>query len=749
MAAGGGWGVGQCEATGGEAEATGGEWCSTWLLEDHARPRQRRTKISHRNHHPSAASASSNQSCIADERAALLSIKASLLFDPEGRLASSSWRGQDCCGWRGVRCSGSTGHVVKLQLRGSAADCRSLYRHRDGFGGTNQGLRESRSNCRLHSDGLSWLSHLSSLTCVNLTAAVDWVDSISMVHALKELYLQQCGLRRKVSFLRRTNLTGLEVIDISRNAIYTTIAPNWFWNIASLTYLDISSCGFYGSIPDEIGSMTSLEQVFFSGKWEQSLVNHDALKFKKSMQPAGRHSCRWIARDKGKGRHSPLKRKPVAHPVEDAMEKLGTTTTRDQQPWFCTETRGCDAGDLLSCTEKKTQTKQKDLPYYGIYPTTPLPTAGDRSRWSRRGKGADELFAAGSRGGGARGKGKGGSPSGTARALAVASAFASASASAALQPSRRRKKLQPLVNLTVLLLSHTSITGAIPSSIWGLTKLNYLDLCSNRLSDTVREDQLGNLTNLVFLGLGNNTNLQIKASSNWTAPFKLKTALLCSLQLGPEFPPWLRSQTSIQHLQVANASIATTIPDWFWIVFSRADFLDLVYNQISGTFTGNSGVYGSKHHGYFQQQIYWHGSKISMKFQTKGQQLEFSTQIAYLVNLDLSSNKFTGSIPRGTGALVALKGLNFSSNYLSGEIPDTIGQLKQLESLDLSHNELSGKIPSNMEALNSLGTMNLSYNNLSGTIPTGNNLVSSDDSSYIGNIGLCGPPLTREHFSHP
>uniref|UniRef100_A0A8R7TB27 Leucine-rich repeat-containing N-terminal plant-type domain-containing protein n=1 Tax=Triticum urartu TaxID=4572 RepID=A0A8R7TB27_TRIUA len=52
--------------------------------------------------------------CIAREREALLSIKAGITADPERLL--SSWRGQDCCQWEGIRCSNMTGHVIELDL---------------------------------------------------------------------------------------------------------------------------------------------------------------------------------------------------------------------------------------------------------------------------------------------------------------------------------------------------------------------------------------------------------------------------------------------------------------------------------------------------------------------------------------------------------------------------------------------------------------------------------------------------------
>ncbi|XP_025801224.1 receptor-like protein EIX2 [Panicum hallii] len=189
-------------------------------------------------------------------------------------------------------------------------------------------------------------------------------------------------------------------------------------------------------------------------------------------------------------------------------------------------------------------------------------------------------------------------------------------------------------------------------------------------------------------------------------------------------------------------------------------FLDLAYNKFSGSIphsivnlsamarnSGYSEILYRSIAGPPGPQLYNYMYAIisfreSVSVLTKGQQLGFSSQLSYMVFLDLSCNNLTGEIPQDIGALIALKGFNLSWNQLSGEIPVSIGQLKALESLDLSHNGLSGEIPSSMSALTSLSSMNLSYNDLSGKIPAGNQIETFNASVYMGNIGLCGPPLT-------
>ncbi|KAJ3671068.1 hypothetical protein LUZ60_008494 [Juncus effusus] len=101
------------------------------------------------------------------------------------------------------------------------------------------------------------------------------------------------------------------------------------------------------------------------------------------------------------------------------------------------------------------------------------------------------------------------------------------------------------------------------------------------------------------------------------------------------------------------------------------------------------------------------GSGDGLDVLTKGTSLDYNGGVIFMTSIDLSFNSFMGEIPEGICFLTNLINLNFLSN---------------LTSLSL----------------------NLSYNNLLGRIPSGNQLQTLDDPSiYVGNSGLCGPPLSK------
>jgi leucine-rich repeat protein SHOC2 len=135
----------------------------------------------------------------------------------------------------------------------------------------------------------------------------------------------------------------------------------------------------------------------------------------------------------------------------------------------------------------------------------------------------------------------------------------------------------------------------------------------------------------------------------------------------------------------------------------------------------------------------------------KDVQMTFTQLLVDYTIVDLSNNKFEGEIPNVIGTLKSLKVLNLSHNNLNGEIPNALGNMLGIESLDLSWNQLIGQIPQSLASITALAVSNLSQNRLLGRIPQGKQFNAFDESSYGGNLGLCGFPLSDkcEQLSSP
>eukprot|EP00261_Vitis_vinifera_P034717 XP_019075960.1 PREDICTED: leucine-rich repeat receptor-like serine/threonine-protein kinase BAM1 [Vitis vinifera] len=90
--------------------------------------------------------------------------------------------------------------------------------------------------------------------------------------------------------------------------------------------------------------------------------------------------------------------------------------------------------------------------------------------------------------------------------------------------------------------------------------------------------------------------------------------------------------------------------------------------------------------------------------------------LSNLVDLDLSWNNFSGSIPPQLFHLPLLQDLSLDGNSLSGKIPEEIGNLSRLQVLSLSGNNFSGSIPPQLFHLPLLQYLYLDDNSLSGKV---------------------------------
>ncbi|XP_024171689.1 receptor-like protein EIX1 [Rosa chinensis] len=163
--------------------------------------------------------------------------------------------------------------------------------------------------------------------------------------------------------------------------------------------------------------------------------------------------------------------------------------------------------------------------------------------------------------------------------------------------------------------------------------------------------------------------------------------------------------------------------------------------------------------------------------------------LSNLHTLDLSSNDFEGMmIPKFIGSLSQLKELKLADANFGGPVPPQLGNLSNLHTLDLYRND--GVSSENLECLAGIHVLDLSHNNISGGLPDCFNNITAlandtgvgeivelmwkgierefpilwclglitqqlvrknsirhptpgfNASAYMGNHGLCGPPLT-------
>ncbi|KAH9666236.1 protein kinase domain-containing protein [Citrus sinensis] len=312
-----------------------------------------------------------------------------------------------------------------------------------------------------------------------------------------------------------------------------------------------------------------------------------------------------------------------------------------------------------------------------------------------------------------------------------------------------------LRNLEWLSLRDNYLTSSTPklsflSSLSNCNSLRFIDLSDNPLDGILPKTSIGNLSHSLKEFYMSNCNVSGGIPEEISNLTHLTTIILGGNKLNGSIPITLGKLQKLQGLGLGDNKLEGSIPD---DICRLAELyrLELGGNKLYGsipTCFGNLASLRILSLGSNKLTsiplTFWNLKDIlqlnfSSNFLTGPLPLEIGN-LKVLIVIDFSMNNFSGVISTEIGGLKNLEYLFLGYNRLRGSIPDSFGDLISLKSLNLSNNNLSGAIPTSLEKLSYLEDLNLSFNKLEGEIPRGGSFANFSAESFEGNELLCGSP---------
>ncbi|KAK1384473.1 receptor protein-tyrosine kinase CEPR2 [Heracleum sosnowskyi] len=282
-----------------------------------------------------------------------------------------------------------------------------------------------------------------------------------------------------------------------------------------------------------------------------------------------------------------------------------------------------------------------------------------------------------------------------------------------------------LRSLHVLVLADNSIMGVLPAELANCSKLKVLNVTKNKMTGSLPD--LSNLTNLEAL------HVSVNQFSGRFPTWVGNLTNLVSLGLGGnnydqgEIPEEIGNLKNLTWLYLSGSNLRGEIPESIFNLHAL-ETLDICMNMITGSFPKALSklrnikkieLYDNKFTGRIPPQLAT--LKLLEEFDISSNQMygTLPPQIGNMKNLivfQLHQNNFSGELPRGFGNLHNLLNLSIYGNSFSGEFPKNIGRFSPLNAVDISENKFAGHFPKYMCANGNLQFLLAGENNFSGEL---------------------------------
>ncbi|KAL1307356.1 hypothetical protein AAHE18_17G027100 [Arachis hypogaea] len=540
----------------------------------------------------------------------------------------STWdNGTDCCSWMGVTCDSLSGHVIGLDLSCSAL-VGIIHPNTTLFHLTHLQTLNFAHNHIYNSQLSSQFGGFVSLTHLNLSYCQfkgDIPSQISHLSKLQSLDLSwNSGSQIPSSFSNLTNLTSLYLSGSESSGSITS----WLSNLQHLTHLDLSDNRFNGQFPKVLGQFTKLQTLILAGN---NLGGKLLLSSLANLTQISRLDC---SHNKFQGSLP----KKITGFLSLTELILNDNLLNETIPSWCFSLPFLTSLDLSNnqFTGNISTISSHSLQYLYL----------------------------------CRNKLQGNIP----------------------------KSLFNLVNLTHLCLSSANWSYSLHLPLFSkLQNLQVLSLSgfNSFLLDSRTNSSYNRFSNLVALQLLQ-SDLTNFSKISWKFP-KLQILELSENKLEGKIPKWIHDSHSLGYLELSHNQLSSIgqFP-WYQLVYLDLSFNLLTDDNISFLCNATSLQIINLSHNKFRGTI-----------------PQCVANLSFLIVLDLQTNKFHGTLPSNFSR--NLNTLNLNGNQLEGHLPRSLSNCKDLMDLNLGDNQIEDTFPHWLQSLN-LEILVLRSNKFYGTI---------------------------------